>query len=135
MEWNGRDGKGMDIDLREVETSSVDVFATNLSASTQVFQYWQITMNHPRAKFDSKRERLIIKALQLGYRIDELKQAIDGCKNTPFNMGKNDRNQVYDDITLVLRDAEHIERFMSNASRNETQSSCMSSDDIMAGVI
>jgi hypothetical protein len=125
----------MDIDLGEVETAPVDVFATNLSASTQVFQYWQITMNHPRAKFDGKRERLIIKALQLGYRIDELKQAIDGCKNTPFNMGQNDRNQVYDYLTLILRDAEHIERFISKASGNETQSSCMSSDDIMAGVI
>lgn len=50
-------------------------------------------------------------------------------------MGKNDRQQLYDDIGLILRDAEHIERFIGNANKNEAQFNYMKSDDIMAGVI
>lgn len=102
---------------------------------TQIFGHWQKVMNHLQAKFDDKRKKAIVKALRLGFSIEQLKQAIDGCKNTPFNMGQNDRNQVYDDITLILRDAGHIERFIRNANKNADQSNCMKSNDIMAGVI
>ena len=104
-------------------------------ASTQLFDYWQRTMNHPRAVLDKKRQRAIEQALKQGYTIPELQKAIDGCKNTPFNMGKNERQQIYDDITLIFRDAEHIERFMGNINKDEIQSSRMKSNDIMAGVI
>lgn len=121
--------------ISEVKTSPVDVLTLENQAVTQLFEHWQQIMKHPLAKLDKKRKRTIEQALKLGYTISALKQAIDGCKNTPYNMGKNDRNQLYDDIGLILRDAEHIERFMENASKNETQSNCMKSDDIMAGVI
>lgn len=135
-EKKGKEVKRKEKDLRGVETPAVCIpDYSSHDACTQIFEHWQKTMNHPQAKLDDKRKRVIVKALELGFDVSQLKLAISGCKNTPFNMGKNDRNQVYDDITLVLRDAGHIERFMSNAIRNETQSSCMSSDDIMAGVI
>jgi hypothetical protein len=29
----------------------------------------------------------------------------------PFNRGENDRRTVYNDLGLLLRDAEHIEKF------------------------
>jgi hypothetical protein len=122
--------------LCESDDSPLRVSSPSSSdASTQLFNYWQRTMNHPRAILDKKRQRAIEQALKQGYTIPELQKAIDGCKKTPFNMGKNDRQQIYDDITLIFRDAEHIERFMGNINKNETQSSPMKSDDIMAGVI
>ena len=88
----------------EVETSPVAVSDPILSASKGVFAYWKTTMNHPRAVLDAKRQRVITKALKT-YSIEDLKLAIDGCKNTPYNMGQNDNGQVYDDISLILRDA------------------------------
>ncbi len=136
-EGNGRDRKGMDIDLREVETSPVDVLIPNSSASTQVFQHWQTVMKHPGAKLDEKRQRKINQALKLGYSVIDLKQAIDGCAKTPYNMGKNDNGQVFDDIGLILRDAEHIERFINNATGLSvgTKSTGDATTDIMAGVL
>jgi hypothetical protein len=41
-------------------------------------------------------------------------------------MGKNDRGQRYDSIDLILRDADHIDRFIANAEKppaaNDTDS-------------
>ena len=77
-----------------------------------VFKSWQTVLNHHRSVLDNKRTTKIKQALK-NYTIEELTQAFWGCKKSPFHMGDNDRNQKYDDITLILRDAEHIERFIS----------------------
>lgn len=135
-EWNGVEGNGKEINICEVETSPVDDFKSNSSASTQeLFNYWQAAMNHPCARLDLKRQRAIEKAMKLGYSIEELKRAIDGCSKTPYNMGKNDTNQIYDDISLIFRDADHIERFMNNANGGNTTHGHHDVDDLMAGVI
>jgi len=99
---------------------------------TEIFMYWQNVTNHPKAKLDKKRRNKIKDALKLGYEVDDLRKAIDGCANTPFNMGQNDRNQKYDDLGLILRDADHIDRFMANADQKKTN---LSADNLMAGVI
>jgi hypothetical protein len=36
-------------------------------------------------------------------------QAISGYCNSPHHMGQNEKNAVYDDIELLLRDAKHID--------------------------
>lgn len=134
-EWKGMDRIGMEKEIREVETSPVDVSESNLLASTQeLFNYWQTTMNHPRAKFDANRKRKVAQALKL-YSLEDLKKAIDGCSLTPYNMGKNDGGHVYDDICLIFRDADHIERFMNNANASKTGHEPSSTADLMAGVI
>lgn len=91
-------------------------------------------MNHPRAKLDNKRKSIIKKALKL-YDVTELKKAIDGCANTPYHMGKNETGQIYDDINLILRDSDHIERFINNADLSSVITNKMESRDFMAGVI
>lgn len=134
-EWNGKEWKGKEKDICEVETSPVAYSASNSSASTlEIFKHWQNVMGHPRAKLDSKRKRVIEQALKLGYSVTDLKQAIDGCLLTPFNMGQNDRKQVYDDLGLILRDSAHVESFMNNASGGVVAVS-ESSDQLMIGVI
>ncbi len=82
----------------------------------EIFNYWQTMMDHPQAKLDLKRKKKIRAAFNLGFDLEQLKQAIDGCKNTPFNMGENKQKQKYDGIGLIFRDAEQIERFIQNAS-------------------
>lgn len=141
-EWKGMEGKGMEKDIGEVETSPVHVPSDNQPVSNDIqsiFQHWQTVMNHPRAKFDKKRQYKIEQALKLDYGAAELKQAIDGCAKTPYNMGKNDQGQRYDDLELIFRDASHIERFISNAINPPAHSAKTNGSDLttnlMLGVI
>lgn len=83
-----------------------------------VFEHWKTVLNHPTAKLDDKRRKAISAALRIGYTADQLKAAIDGCSRTPHNMGQNDRHTVYDDLGLILRDADHIDRFIRNSLRS-----------------
>jgi len=104
--------------IDEVATSPNVDSRVNQSVSNEaqeIFNYWQKTMNHPRAKLDNKRKCKIMQARKLGYLVDDLKKAIEGCSKIPFNMGQNERNQRYDDLELILRDASHIDRFIGNA--------------------
>lgn len=93
----------------------------------EVFAYWCSVMGSPKSKLDDKRHALISKALKLGYTIEQIKASIDGCARTPYNMGLNDRNTKYNSLGLILRDADHIERFMStpagaaNGQPNQSQ--------------
>ncbi|MDW9176989.1 hypothetical protein SE924_10065 [Legionella pneumophila] len=132
-EWKGMESNGKKKNICEVETSPVVSATTPSAGMNEIFNHWQLVMNHPRAKLDAKRQRAIKNALEFGYSIDDLKLAIDGCANTPFNMGENDRRQVYDNITLILRDADHIERFINISSNVEQEFN--STDDLMAGVL
>lgn len=84
-----------------------------------VFDHWKKKLNHPRAVLDSKRKKCLEKALA-SYSIEQCLTAIDGCSVTPHNMGKNDCYEVYDEITLILRDSAHIERFIRNAANPPT---------------
>ncbi len=80
-----------------------------------IFNFWKEIMKSPRSMLDADREKSIKKALKVGRSIDDIKLAIKGCSLTPYNMGQNDNNKKYNDITLILRDAKHIEAFMESA--------------------
>src|SRR5450830_622998 len=70
-------------------------------------------MDSPKSVLDDKRKRLIIKALK-GYSPEDVCKAIRGCSKTPHNMGQNERNTKYNGLDLILRDADHIDRFIRN---------------------
>ena len=78
-----------------------------------IFEYWQKIMDSPKSVLDDKRKRLIIKALK-GYSPADICKAIRGCSKTPHNMGQNDRNTKFNGLDLILRDADHIDRFIRN---------------------
>jgi len=135
-EWKGMEGKGKDKEICEVKTSPCSDSEKKSSANTQeIFEHWQTVMNHPRAKLDSKRKHKITQAFKLGYSLEELKQAINGCSKTPFNMGENDRKEIYDDIELIFRDAVHIDRFIRNAENISLSQSQGYTSNIMTGVV
>lgn len=77
-------------------------------AMHRVFEHWRQVHQHPKAKLDPKRRRVICAALK-SYTEADLCEAISGYRNSPHHMGENDRRAVYDDIELLLRDAKHIE--------------------------
>jgi hypothetical protein len=78
----------------------------------RVFEHWRTTLGHPAAKLDRKRRQAITSALALGYTEEQLTIAIAGCASSPWHLGKNDRKTRYDALTLILRDAEQIDKFI-----------------------
>ena len=88
---------------------------TLAAQAREVFVFWQEHMDHPRANLDEKRMKAITQRLRNGYSVDDLRAAVRGCKLTPFNMGKNDREEVYDGIDLICRDADHVDKFIRRA--------------------
>ena len=78
----------------------------------KVFDKWvEATEKHPtRTKLDEKRRSVIRKALKT-HPFEDVCDAVIGWKREPFYCGKNDRNAIYNSLNLLLRDAEHIEKF------------------------
>jgi hypothetical protein len=90
---------------------------------TLVFDHWRQIHNHPQAKLDAKRLKLIRVALA-AYAPEQLCAAISGYKNSAHHMGHNDSKAVYDDIELFLRDAKHIDaglKFAEQGGREKWQ--------------
>ena len=77
-----------------------------------IFDHWCTVMKKKKAALDDKRLGTIQKALKLGYSEEDLCSAIEGCAKSSFHMGFNDQSKIYNDIGLILRDAQRIEHFM-----------------------
>lgn len=78
----------------------------------KVFQHWVDTMQKTaRAKLDTNRRYRIQRALD-AYGLDDTMNAITGCSLSEFHMGHNRRRKVYNELTLILRNSEKIERFL-----------------------
>ena len=89
--------------------------------ATLVFNTWiEATNRSGRTQLDSKRRSRIQSALET-YPLDDVLDAVVGWRNDPFYCGHNDRGKTYNDLGLLLRDAEHIERFRDLARTGPTQ--------------
>lgn len=75
-----------------------------------VFSAWQEATGHHKAVLDPKRKKVITNALK-HYSADDLIDACRGIRSSAFHNGRNDDGTVYDGLDLILRDAEHIEKF------------------------
>ena len=85
-----------------------------------VFDYWRTILAHPRARLDAKRAAAIGAMLDCGYEENDLKLAVYGCKYSPFHQGANERNTMYDAVTLIFRNADNVDKFIAigEARRN-----------------
>lgn len=81
-----------------------------VSLIEEIFKYWQEATNHPKAKLDANRTRLITKALE-SYPADDLKKAIDGCSRSKWH-----KDNKHDSIGLIFRNSDKIEFFMNIGS-------------------
>lgn len=91
----------------------------------EVFDFWVETLKSSARRkpiLDEKRSATIGAAIH-DYGVQQCKDAILGCSLSPFHMGRNKNNKRYDDIELILRDSEHIERFLGilDASLDEKE--------------
>jgi hypothetical protein len=109
-----------DQDQTKTNKTSMSVAPTEV---VEVFDHWKVTHGHDKATLDAKRIKLIRNALKL-QPSDVLKRSISGYKNSPHHMGQNERQTVYDDIELFLRDAKHIDaglKFFDKGSATQWQ--------------
>jgi len=83
------------------------------SPSMVIFHYWKAVMDKPKALLTPKREKAIKAMIKIGYSIEQIKQAIDGCLLSPFHQGKNDTKTIYDDLELICRTGEKLESFIA----------------------
>lgn len=82
-----------------------------LTPVAAIFDAWRTAAGKSdRTVLDPKRRRLITGALG-AYPVDDLVDAVRGWRHSPHHAGQNDTGTVYNDLGLLLRDAEHIERF------------------------
>lgn len=79
-----------------------------------VFQHWMDVHRHRQCLLTDKRRRRIIRAIR-DYGYDTVIHAIDGCARSDWHMGANPSGKTYNDLSLILRDAEHIEHFAALA--------------------
>lgn len=108
----GKEGKGRE---RKGTGKGAKELSTKVDVSNLVFEYWKLVMNKSsQSVFNDKRKKAVKARLIEGYTLDQIKQAIDGCANTPHNMGKNQNNKLYDDLELICRDGSNLERFAQN---------------------
>ena len=90
---------------------SADVVDMQAKRIRQVFEVWlKETGRTSQTQLDGNRRGVIERALA-AYPTDDVLDALRGWKNDPFYCGENDRGRAYNDITLLLRDAAHIEQF------------------------
>jgi hypothetical protein len=87
----------------------------------QVFSYWQEVMQKPRARMDEARRKAIRGRLRDGYSVQDLQDAIRGCRFSRFHMGENDRRKVYNDVSLICRDAAHVDQFVEIYEAHEAR--------------
>ncbi len=78
----------------------------------QVFDAWvEATGKNPNAvKFSKERQSLISRRL-MEWPLEDLLDAVKGWRHSPHHRGENERQTVYNDLDLLLRNAKNIERF------------------------
>lgn len=97
--------------------------STNLSINqdmsndiNSIFEAWQYAMGNQQSKLTANRKKVIKARLNDGYTVKQLMMAIKGCAKSPFHMGVNDQGTKYNDLTLICRNGEKVENFISLAS-------------------
>lgn len=107
-------GKALALPEKEEKEPPTPVTSSHVTPKDRVWAFWQSHLGKAStAKFDKKRQRAVEARLRDGYSVDQLCDAIRGCKADPFSMGQNDRHQRFDDISLICRDATHVDKFIA----------------------
>jgi len=91
-----------------------------------VFNYWQGVMGKELFKLTPKR-RDKIKTRLKSFSIQQLCLAIDGCKSSDYHQGLNDRQTEYNDLELIFRTDDNVEKFMEMAKKSHSQSADLES--------
>jgi len=100
-----------------------DIHLRTIGEIDVVFSEWMTAAGKDpkRTKLDAKRRARIQWALD-NYPKEDVLDAVRGWLNSPFHTGKNNQRKVYNDITQLLRDSQHLEQ-MRDLARSPKQNS------------
>lgn len=76
----------------------------------EVFNAWQESTGRERTKLDDSRRTKIRLALE-SYPVEDVLDAVRGWQMSPFHRGENREHRVWNELTLLLRNAAQIEKF------------------------
>lgn len=99
-------------DTAQTRPSSNETHLEHTLVIKRIFDTWlESTAKDPRrTKLDSQRLTRIRWALA-NYPEQDVLDAVRGWEHSPFHAGKNDQRKTYNDLTLLLRNAEKVEYF------------------------
>lgn len=94
-------------ELKEITKATQE----ELKPADAVFEAWkEASGKNGTTVFDAKRLRCVNAALK-DYPLADVIDAVRGWRKSPFHAGQNDGRKVWNELTLLLRDNEHIEAF------------------------
>lgn len=120
--------------IQELIADNTDADAATVKT---IFEYWQKVMNSPKSKLDGSRKGVIVRALK-NYSPGDVCKAIRGCSKSPHHMGENAQKTVYNSLGLILRNADHIDRFIlldAGCARSATESIAQTNARVMAEML
>ena len=86
----------------------------------RVYDAWVMaTGRTAQTRLDKPRQAAITRALNT-YPLDDVLDAVRGWRHSPHHRGDNETGAVYNDLTLLLRNGEHIKKFRDLERRSET---------------
>lgn len=110
MQENLFEEQGTELTTNASNISNDDVYA--------IFDYWRDVFNkRTSTKLDKKRLERIVWALKR-YPIGEIMSAIDGCAASAWHSGQNPKGKKYNDLTLILRNADKLEGFRDDGEQH-----------------
>lgn len=119
-------------DWEEVPLFETPALPQPVDPVAAVFNHWVETLRNSgrgvKPALSDERKRKIRKALDL-YGLDVCLAAVSGCAKSTFHMGQNSRGKRYDDISLILRDAKHIEMFADMADEQSAEDAFLGSEE------
>lgn len=99
------------------------------SAILTVFEYWKQQISpRSRAVLDHHRRTRIGWAIH-DYGIEACKQAIDGIQKSAWHMGANPGNKKYNDIDVIFRDCDKVEKFIELAGLRDARNDFINNPD------
>lgn len=86
----------------------------------QVFEHWRVLLRHGRVVarvMSGGREACAVGMLRLGFDVEALLLAVEGCAASPFCGGQNRTGQVFDDFEWILANEARVERLAEIGKR------------------
>lgn len=79
----------------------------------QLFAYWQLRCEHPRAQLTPERRKAINARLDQNYTVEDIRRGIDGAAANPPR--SDDMTVTYDDLVSICRNGAQLERYVARA--------------------
>lgn len=78
----------------------------------EIFEYWIKARGKKEKTLLTDERRAKIRTRLNRFTVEEIKKAIDNIAYSSFHNGANDRNKVYDDLTLICRNDSTLEKWL-----------------------